>query len=38
MGLGLFIVSHIVDLHHFKLEIESEERRGSPFRVIFSKG
>jgi len=38
MGLGLFIVSHIVDLHHFKLEIESEEHKGSTFRVVFSKG
>ncbi len=35
MGLGLFIVSHIVELHHFKLEIESEEHVGSTFRVVF---
>ena len=36
MGLGLFIVSHIAKLHHFKLEIESEEHIGSTFRIVFN--
>lgn len=38
MGLGLFITSHIVKLHGFKLEIESEEHVGSTFRVVFNQG
>jgi len=36
MGLGLFIISHIIKLHRFKLEIESEEHIGSTFRVVFN--
>ena len=35
LGLGLFIVSNIISLHNFKLEIESEENRGSSFIVKF---
>lgn len=35
LGLGLFIVNNILKLHHFKLEIESQEHEGSSFKVIF---
>ncbi len=35
LGLGLFIVSNILTLHHFKLEIQSQENEGSTFSVIF---
>ncbi|MEA1981984.1 MAG: ATP-binding protein [Campylobacterota bacterium] len=35
LGLGLFIVSNILNLHHFKLEIESKENEGSTFSVKF---
>ena len=35
LGLGLFIVSNILTLHHFKLEIKSQEHEGSTFRVLF---
>ena len=34
-GLGLAIVKHIVASHHAKLEIESEERKGTKIKVIF---
>jgi len=33
LGLGLFIVSNILTLHHFKLEIKSKENEGSTFSV-----
>ena len=35
LGLGLFLVNNIVELHHFKLEIKSVENEGSTFSVIF---
>jgi len=35
LGLGLFIVSNILNLHHFKLDIESKENEGSTFSVKF---
>ena len=35
LGLGLFIVNNIIQLHNFKLEIKSEEKIGSTFKVIF---
>ena len=35
LGLGLFIVNNIVNLHNFSLEIESQENEGSTFSVKF---
>ena len=35
LGLGLFIVSNILNLHHFNLNIKSKENEGSTFSVIF---
>ena len=35
LGLGLFIVNNIANLHNFKLEIQSEENMGSTFTVNF---
>jgi len=35
LGLGLFIVTNILNLHHFKLEIKSKENEGSTFSVKF---
>ena len=35
LGLGLFIVSNILTLHHFTLEIKSKEHEGSTFKVLF---
>ena len=35
LGLGLFIVNNIVNLHKFKLVIESEENEGSTFSIVF---
>ena len=35
LGLGLFIVSNILNLHHFTLEIKSKENEGSTFSVKF---
>jgi len=35
LGLGLFIVSNILKLHHFTLDIESKENEGSTFSVKF---
>ena len=35
LGLGLFIVSNILKLHHFTLDIKSKENEGSTFTVVF---
>jgi len=35
LGLGLFIVNNILNLHHFSLKIESKEKDGSTFSVRF---
>jgi len=35
LGLGLFLVNKIVNLHNFKLEIESKKNKGSTFRIKF---
>ncbi len=35
LGLGLFIVNNIINLHSFKLQIESKEHSGSTFRIKF---
>lgn len=35
LGLGLFIVRNITNLHHYKLSIESKENMGSTFRIEF---
>ena len=35
LGLGLFLVNNIATLHHFKLNIESIEKEGSTFKIIF---
>ena len=34
-GIGLFQSKMIVDAHHGKIEVESQEGRGSTFRVLF---
>lgn len=35
LGLGLFIVNRILELHKFELKIKSEEHKGSIFTIIF---
>ena len=35
LGLGLFIVNNILNLHHFSLNIKSQENEGSTFSVLF---
>jgi len=35
LGLGLFIVNNIVNLHNFSLEIQSSENEGSTFSIKF---
>ena len=35
LGLGLFIVSNIINLHNFSLEIQSVENQGSTFSINF---
>ena len=35
LGLGLFIVNNIVNLHNFSLEIQSKENEGSTFSIKF---
>ncbi|MBI3902346.1 MAG: phosphate regulon sensor histidine kinase PhoR [Nitrosomonadales bacterium] len=37
-GLGLAIVKHIVNRHQAKLDISSEEGRGSTFSIVFPAG
>jgi signal transduction histidine kinase len=34
-GLGLYLVRHIMDAHQGRVELESEPRRGSRFRLLF---
>lgn len=34
-GLGLFLVKHIMDAHGGRVEVESQEGRGSCFRLMF---
>jgi signal transduction histidine kinase len=34
-GLGLFIVEQLVSAHHGKVEVDSDETRGTTFRVIL---
>ena len=33
LGLGLFLVKNIINLHNFSLEIQSEENKGSTFTI-----
>ena len=35
LGLGLFIVNNIINLHNFTLSIESKENEGSTFSIKF---
>jgi signal transduction histidine kinase len=35
LGLGLFLVNNIVNLHHFKLVITSKLNEGSTFKIEF---
>jgi len=35
LGLGLFIVNNITNLHNFKLEVQSVENEGSTFSIKF---
>ena len=36
LGLGLSIVSNIVKLHHFDLDIKSKENSGSTFSIVWA--
>ena len=35
LGLGLFIVNNILELHRFQLKITSKENVGSTFKIVF---
>jgi signal transduction histidine kinase len=35
LGLGLSLVKNIMQMHHFTLEIQSEEGKGSAFRIVY---
>ncbi|MEA3499322.1 MAG: HAMP domain-containing sensor histidine kinase [Campylobacterota bacterium] len=37
LGVGLYLVKNIVELHKFKLKISSKENIGSSFKILFSK-
>jgi ligand-binding sensor domain-containing protein/signal transduction histidine kinase len=34
-GLGLFLVQHIMDAHHGRVEVQSQPETGSVFRLLF---
>jgi signal transduction histidine kinase/DNA-binding response OmpR family regulator/ligand-binding sensor domain-containing protein len=37
-GIGLSLTKELVELHHAKIEVESESGKGSAFKVTFLKG
>jgi PAS domain S-box-containing protein len=37
-GLGLTLAKRIIELHHGKLQVESEINKGTEFAIIFEKG
>ena len=37
-GIGLALTKELIDLHKGKIEVESEEGKGSKFRLIFPLG
>jgi len=37
-GIGLSLTKELVELHHAKIEVESEPGKGSTFKVVFLKG
>jgi len=37
-GIGLSLTKELVELHHAKIEVESESGKGSAFKVVFLKG
>lgn len=37
IGLGLSITKKILELHNFKIEVESEENKGSTFKILIPK-
>lgn len=37
VGLGLSLTKNILDMHNFRLEFESEENKGSIFRIVIPK-
>lgn len=37
VGLGLSITKKILELHNFKIEVESEENKGSTFKILIPK-
>lgn len=37
VGLGLSLTKKILDMHNFRLEFESEENKGSIFRIVIPK-
>jgi signal transduction histidine kinase len=34
-GVGLYIAKKIIDIHHGRLEVESQENEGSTFRIVL---
>ncbi len=34
-GLGLYLVKHMMDAHHGRIDLDSEPRRGSRFTLVF---